>query len=273
MRRADPRFFQIAFLAILFFCGMWNRVFEVSATTAVVVIMISVLSQVFWILLKKAARDSVLSALISAFSILLLCRARSLEILMLVSLVSICGKFVLCVGGKHFINPANFGILFTILLTERAWISPGQWGSGLLIAGWVGVLGLVVVIRSARLDTALVFLVTYSLLLGARVYYLGQLPAIWLHQLSSGTLILFSFFMITDPRSTPDDPRGRVVFAVSVAILSFYLRFWQQVPAAPLWSLFFLSPLTLVLDKIWRHTRFDWRFPHASSRVVSASGF
>lgn len=42
--------------------------------------------------------------------------------------VAIASKFVFSFGEKHFFNPANFGIIFALLLTNNAWVSPGQWG-------------------------------------------------------------------------------------------------------------------------------------------------
>jgi Na+-translocating ferredoxin:NAD+ oxidoreductase RnfD subunit len=41
--------------------------------------------------------------------------------------------------------------------------------------------------------------------------------------LQSGSLLIFAFFMISDPRTTPDSRLGRCVFAISVALLGHYL--------------------------------------------------
>ncbi len=267
----DPRIYQIIFLSLLLVFGVFARDFGVTWSGLVGVLGVGVAVQLFWVFLGRARSDSVLSALISSLSVLLLCRARTPELLWLAIALAISSKYLLSVGGKHFVNPTNFGILATALITGGAWVSPGQWGSDLVVGAWIGVLGLVVVLRSARLDTAVFFLGTWAGLLGLRIWYLGQSFAVWRHQLSSGTLVVFAFFMITDPRSTPDDRRGRLFFAVSVAGLAYYLRFFQQVPAAPLWALFLLSPLTLLLDNFWRQPRFDWRDPHALHSVVSTA--
>jgi hypothetical protein len=68
------------------------------------------------------------------------------------------------------------------------------------------VLGLAVVSRSFRTDVSLAFLGSWVLLKLGRVLWLGQRPAVLGHQLLVGSLILFTFFMISDPKTTPDRP-------------------------------------------------------------------
>jgi hypothetical protein len=64
--------------------------------------------------------------------------------------------------------------------------------------------------------------------------------------------------MITDPVSTPSHPQARIAWAALVALLAFYLATYQFVNGAPLWALFFLSPLTILLDKFFVHSKFSW---------------
>ena len=52
-------------------------------------------------------------------------------------------------------------------------------------------------------------------LLVARAVWLGDPLAIPLHQLQSGSLLIFAFFMISDPRTAPDSRLGRFLFALS----------------------------------------------------------
>jgi Na+-transporting NADH:ubiquinone oxidoreductase subunit NqrB len=41
-------------------------------------------------------------------------------------------KFIIRYNGKHVFKPNNIGLIATIILTQDAWISPGQWVSHLL---------------------------------------------------------------------------------------------------------------------------------------------
>ena len=91
----------------------------------------------------------------------------------------------------------------------HVWISPGQWGASVWFAALVAGLAFVVLNAARRADIALFFLAAHAVLLLARAAWLGDPPAIPLHQLQSGSLLIFAFFMISDPRTTPDSRLGR----------------------------------------------------------------
>ena len=69
-------------------------------------------------------------------------------------------------------------------------------------------LGMLVTNRARRGDISWTFLAFYLGALATRVEYLGQRWAVWTHQLESGALLLFAFFMISDPMTGPNDRRG-----------------------------------------------------------------
>ncbi len=69
-------------------------------------------------------------------------------------------------------------------------------------------LGVLVTNRARRGDISWTFLAFYLGALAMRVAYLGQRWAVWTHQLESGALLLFAFFMISDPMTGPNDPRA-----------------------------------------------------------------
>ena len=147
-----------------------------------------------------------------------------------------------------------------MLLTHKAWISPGQWGSDAMLLFIVGLLGLAVLLRVKRLDTALAFFGTFCALSFSRsVIYQGWPLDFFFHQFTSGTLLLFTFFMITDPVSTPSNKIARIVWAVLVGALAFYLQAFKWVNGAPVWALFFLSPLTILFDKLFKGELFSWK--------------
>src|SRR5206468_1506523 len=163
------------------------------------------------------------SALISALSLCLLLRTGSLGLAMLTAAVAIASKFTLRVRDKHVFNPTNFALVAMMLATGSVWVSPGQWGSGLVFAFLLASAGGLVVNRAARADVTLAFLASWASLLVARSLWLGEPLAIPLHRLENGALVLFAFFMISDPRTTPDSRAGRLLFAALAAptVLAF----------------------------------------------------
>jgi Na+-transporting NADH:ubiquinone oxidoreductase subunit NqrB len=74
----------------------------------------------------------------------------------------------------------------------------------------------------------------------------------------SGSLLLFALFMITDPRSIPNARISRLLWAGSIAVVTFILRNQFFVSSAVFWALFALSPLSVLLDYIWSAPRFSW---------------
>jgi Na+-transporting NADH:ubiquinone oxidoreductase subunit NqrB len=172
--------------------------------------------------------------------------------------LAIGSKFLLRAGGKHVFNPACFAIVVLLLTSDHVWVSPGIWGSamwlGFLLASCAGlVLG-----RAARVDIALAFFGAYGGLLVVRCLALGDPMTIPWHQVQSGSLLLFGFFMITDPRSTPDARIGRVIFAVTVALLAYYGQFVLQSRVSLFFSLMVAAPMVPLLDYIFQASRFQW---------------
>ncbi len=199
------------------------------------------------------------SALITAFSLALLLRAPSPLWHLGAGFAAMTSKFLIRVNGKHIFNPANFAVVAAILLFPAPWISPGQWGQVAWVAGLIVVFAALVLGRARRLDIAVAFLLSYAGLLFLRAAYLGDPFEIPLHQLQSGALLIFTGFMITDPRSTADHRAGRIAFAIAVACLAVFLSMKFQLVGSPLFALFFLSPLTPLIDRLLPATRFQWR--------------
>ncbi|HEY8441079.1 MAG TPA: RnfABCDGE type electron transport complex subunit D [Xanthobacteraceae bacterium] len=175
--------------------------------------------------------------------------------------IAIGSKFLIRVNGKHIWNPAGFALVALLVISPHVWISPGQWGSAAWFAALVSFFAILVLHAARRSDVALFFLGSHAALLFARAWWLGDPWAIPLHQLQSGALLIFSFFMISDPRTTPDSRLGRLLFAVAVALFAHYLTFFVQMRPALYIALIALSPLILLFDKVLPAERFTWRVP------------
>jgi Na+-transporting NADH:ubiquinone oxidoreductase subunit NqrB len=258
-RLRDPRLYQIAVLAALLLYGVLCLDFEVSAPQAALLLGVALLTQAACTRLWHLPAFDPRSALISGLSLCLLLRTSSLLLAVVAAVITIASKFVLRWHGKHLFNPTNFGIVALMLLTERVWVSPGQWGNVAFFAFLMACLGGLVVQRAARADVTWSFLAFYLAVLFGRALWLGQPVAIPLHQLESGAFLLFTFFMISDPRTTPDSRAGRVLFALLVALGAGFVHFVLYRPNGLLLTLAFLSPLVPLLDRLLPGERHAWR--------------
>ena len=102
--------------------------------------------------------------------------------------------------------------------------------------------------RAARSDVTIAFLAAYAGLVLARSAWLGEPMAIPIHRLQNGALLIFAFFMISDPRTTPDRRAGRVIFALVVALGAAFVQFRLFRTNGLLWSLAVFAPTVPLID-------------------------
>lgn len=267
LARYDPRLYQIGALASLLLYGMAFLHFDVSPPRVALLIGSVLAAQLLSSRLAGLPSVEVRSALISGLSLCLLLRTNSPLLAVAASFVTVASKFVLRWNGKHVFNPTNFGLVAMMLLTDRVWVSPGQWGTAAFFAFLIACAGILVVRRAARSDVTLAFLGFYAVLLLARSAALGEPLAIPLHRLQSGALLLFAFFMISDPKTTPDSRLGRIFFAMLVATGAAVIQLSLFRTNGLLWSLALFSILVPVLDRIVPGIRYRWASPAAGVLV------
>lgn len=292
MLKKDPRNYQILFLLLFLSLGIGTRDWTLRPDLILVVMLTCLLTQWLAVSLWTTPPEKLLnllspqqnnsekidaglasspqvtslkSALITALSLSLLLRADHYTTMIVAGSLAILSKFLFQIERKHFFNPANFGIIAALILTNDAWVSPGQWGE----EGWYALLfagtGGLVLKQVGRWDTTAAFLGVYALLEAIRNLWLGWTWDVFWHRLMSGSLLLFALFMITDPRSIPNARISRIIWAGCIAILTFILRNQFFIPTAVFWALFVLAPLSIILDSVWSGSRFYWS--DNSSRV------
>jgi len=254
----DARHYQIAALSTLVVFNLGWIDFGARPANTVLALAAALLTQIVCSRLTGVPID-LRSPLITGLSLSLLLRADEPWIHALAGVIAIGSKFVLRVDGKHIWNPAGFAIVVLLFTAGgHVWISPGSWGSGVWFAALLAFFAILVLGAARRSDIAIFFFSTHAALLFARALWLGDPFAIPLHQLQSGSLLIFTFFMISDPRTSPDSRLGRFIFAASVALMAHYMAFFMQMRPALYIALIALSPVILLIDRIFPAQRFTW---------------
>jgi Na+-transporting NADH:ubiquinone oxidoreductase subunit NqrB len=192
--------------------------------------------------------DALLSSSISALSLTMILRVNKPSLLALAAILAVGSKYFIRWRGRHFWNPANFALVVMSGALTEAWITPGQWGSAFFVAIIIASAGILVVTRASRWDVTAAFFVSYGGLLLLRAAWLGDPWRLPLRELQSGALIIFAFYMISDPKTTPLSRWHRVVFGVLVAIVAVGIRFTWYVTTAPLVSLAVCAWLVPLFD-------------------------
>jgi len=255
---ADPRWYQIGSLGALNLYGLSALDFEARPATALALLATALATQ--WLGGRWAGlpRYDPKSATISALGLCFLLRTESLGLAALAAALAIGSKFLIRTRGKHLFNPTNFALVALLATTDRVWVSPGQWGSEAFLAFLAACCGFLVVHRTARSDVTLAFLAAWAALLVGRSLWLGEPMAIPLHRLENGTLLIFAFFMISDPKTVPDSRAGRLLFAALVALGAFTVQFVLFRTNGLLWSLAACSTAVPLIDRLLPGARYEW---------------
>jgi len=258
----DPRYYQIAVLFSLLLYGVGRLGFDIDGHDIAILLGTVIVAQFLRTKIFSASVFDCRSALISGLSLCLLLRTNDSTLMILTAVITIASKFLFQWNGKHIFNPTNFGIIATLALTGRVWVSPAQWGSQLYFAFLMACLGGIVIHRAMRSDVSLAFIFFYAGILFLRALWLGDPWSIPTKQLQSGALLLFAFFMISDPKTTPDSRWGRILFALLVAAAAAYVQFVLYRNNGLLWSLAICSMLTPLIDYRSPGKQYRWQIPH-----------
>lgn len=233
----DPRYFQILTLSILLSLQVFWADFGADVKMVLSTVFSALLVQFMCCKFVKTKFDYK-SPLITALSLTILLKSASFLIYPVAALVAICSKFIFRVEESHLFNPANIGIVIVLLLFPGlTWVSPGQWGSSVWLILLLACLAFVVLHKIASRDIVFYFLASWCSLVFARAFWLGDDIAIPFHQLQSGALLVFAFFMISDPKTIPYDKSGRVIFSLAVSIIAYILQYEFYIREAIFYSL------------------------------------
>jgi len=255
--RNDPRHYQIGVLSSLILLGVFHFAFQLPWWHVIACVGSTLGTQAFADKLIGRKFDA-RSPLISALSLTILLRTGSIWLSIAAGVLAIGSKYLIRWRGKHIFNPANFGLVLLSLLFTGAWISPGQWGTAPIFALFLLGMGGIVTGKAKRWDVSLTLLASYAALIFGRAIWLGDPLSIPVHQLQSGALLIFAFFMISDPKTTPDARLGRVLYAMMVATLGFTIQFAFYNAAGIILALILTAPVVPFIDKFIPAGRYQW---------------
>ncbi len=267
----DARLYQIGFLASFLLLGFITRDWQLHIEVVLTAIAAALTTQYLCLKLKNSKNllvplhngdlggySQFYSPMITALGLSVLLRVDHPWAMAFAATIAIISKFLLQFNQKHIFNPANFGIVCAVLFTHEAWVSPGQWGESMWYVIMFLICGGLVLKKVGRWDTTIAFLSFYFAMEAVRNVYLGWTWDVWSHRMMSGSLIMFSFFMITDPRTIPNAKPARIIWTFTIALITFILRNYFFMTTAVFFALFLAAPLTLLLDWIFKDDRFDW---------------
>lgn len=126
---------------------------------------------------------------------------------------------------RHFLNPSNFGITVTLILFPTVGIAPPyqfaenisgfvDWLLPLIVIGTGSLLNLK---ATGRIPLILAWVCAFAAQAILRAVIDGTPVLAGLMPMTGFAFVLFTFYMITDPATTPARRNGQIGFAVAVA--------------------------------------------------------
>ena len=184
-----------------------------------------------------------------------------IQFFVLAGVVSLLSKHLIRPTGRHLFNPSNIGIVWCLLVVgpNHVFAQYLWWGPSILgqvLAYLVIAFGAFWILRTVRMiPMALSFMLTFAVLtglfaLGGRefiaIWHDGPIGGMeyWVNVALSAEVLVFVFFMLSDPQTAPKAPEARILYGAVVAAVAAALTYFQQTEFGIKVSI--LSSLTLV---------------------------
>jgi hypothetical protein len=167
------------------------------------------------------------------------------ELFVLAAAASLLSKYVLRIGNRHIFNPSNLGLVAVFLLFGSRYTNPQDlwWGPmsvGLALALATIVVGGLLIVRELKmLPMVLAFWIGFAAFVGVVAasghcitarWHSGPIcgQSFWSLLISSPEILVFIFFMMTDPRTAPGGQVARLAYSVSLALVSaLFIAPWR----------------------------------------------
>jgi hypothetical protein len=196
-----------------------------------------------------------------------------IQYFLLAAMLALLSKYLLQVGGRHVFNPSNAGLVWTLLIIGPVHVFPqylwwGPLGVPVVLALAVIFIGAVWILRSVGMFAmagtfwgTLAVLIAIFALTGRSfiaIWHSGPIGgfAYWRDICLSPELLIFVFFMMSDPKTTPRTQLGRVIYGAATAVVAAALLFWEPtefgIKVAILASLTVVCALVPAIDAVVR---------------------
>ena len=247
----DPRLHLAAVIISLHVLGQVAFEFQLSIAQILVAVLTSAILEVGIALRRQRVLMWPASALLTGNGVAFILRVPGTEhgdwwstegwwIFAGTSAIALLSKYLIQFRGRHIFNPSNFGLVpcFLLLGPERADPLAFWWGPlspslvlalAIIVAGGFAILG-----RLHLTGIAVGFWLAFAAGIGVlaasghvmtAAWHVGPIVGfeLWWTLVTSPEVLVFLFFMITDPRTIPTSAAGRRAYAIGVGLLATLL--------------------------------------------------
>ena len=247
----DPRLHVAAVIVTIHVLGQTTLHFQVTVPQILAAILTSALIEVAITFRTRRAFVWPASAMLTGSGVALILRVPGTPpgdhwstyawwVFAGVAAFSLMTKYLIRYRGSHVFNPSNLGLVIVFIVFGSTRVEPLDFwwaplGSGMLLAYAVILVGgLIITARIGLLATAVTFWLTLAAGIGVLAASGHCMVARWAFApvcgfdywrviITSPEILIFLFFMITDPKTVPTGRRNRIVFGFLVAVASTLL--------------------------------------------------
>jgi hypothetical protein len=277
----DPRLHLASVIVTIHVLGQTALGFRVSVPQILAAIVTCALIEVVWTFHKTRQIVWPASAMLTGSGVALILRLVGMErgdhwtwsgwyLFAGIAGLSLVSKYVIRHRGSHVFNPSNVGLVVAFLVLGSSVIEPldfwwaplDQW----MVAAYLIILvgGLLITARLRLLALAAAFWVAFAAGIGVLAASGHCMTTAWALQpvcgsyfwwviVTSPEVLIFLFFMITDPKTIPIGSVARVLFAVTLAVVCALLMAPQTTEFGAkvglLAGLVVMTPLRFVFDR------------------------
>lgn len=283
--RRDPRMWLSAVIITLHVLGQTVLDFKVSIAQILVSVAVGALVEAVVTFRRQHMLVWPASGILTASGVAFILRAsgtdhgdwwslNGIHFFVIAVLLSLLSKYLVRPGGRHLFNPSNVGLVWALLVIGPAHVFPQYlwWGPNeaavavaygvILVGGWF-------ILRKVRMVPMVVaFLVPYITLIGLfavggrsfiAIWHDGPVSGLsyWLIVALSPEVLVFVFFMMSDPQTSPRGRTGRMIYGAATALVAAALIYFQPtefgVKLAILSSLTVVCAVVPLIDRLARH--------------------
>ncbi len=269
----DPRLFMIGVLIVYTVVGQTLLAFDHHWTQIITALLVSCTLDT--LLNYRKSRQLVLpvSGVITGLGLGLLIEAVPLWPYIVAPILAIGSKSVLSVKEHHIFNPSNFGLTVLLLLAPGTVTTlAAQWSGSLLIVIIILVVGGFSSFRVSRWDLVFSFITGFCIMAMIEELIRHNGLALAYGPLLGAAFQLFILSMITDPKTTPDTRRMRIIFGLTLAVCDGILRLMDN-QYSPFIALLIVSacvPVCRAVSFVVKPYLVSWTAQRAAIKEVEA---
>ncbi|MCB0378658.1 MAG: RnfABCDGE type electron transport complex subunit D [Bdellovibrionales bacterium] len=223
---SDPRFiflmFTFCFLGYILFLPGYGR----SASEYLFLMSLCLFFDFFLRGIMDGKWVFPLSGLVSAFGLFMICDVSSPIYYIPMAILAMGSKFFIKIKSRHIFNPTTFGVVFTSLAFPSA-VSPTgllRWDGNLFMSLFIFICGLLMVIKVNRWAVSASYYLTAVAVATPLSFFIHENPYTYLHSLMWEGIVVYTFFNLTDPKTSPHKLKYQLLYGASIAVLTQFFR-------------------------------------------------